>query len=720
MLHEWLGTLYLPDSDLPARDLDPEAVTALRRVVVPGAGSCYRLDDLGRYQEVPARAQATLQLHPVLLRKRIISARADAVAPLPLQESPGLALSYLARAFVQDDQTQGRSLRYGVEPLATVGLGRYGSLSSSGFIGNLFSRRGDTTYRLYDTGQARRLSAGDIAAFAGTIGSAPRLAGLQLARDFSLNDTVLDRPSYTLNGQTELPATLEVFVDGQKRLSDQLSGGQYEVRDLDVSTSGSDVDLVLTNALGEREVIRTRLFGNAFQLAEGASDFSVEAGAARLGENRYEGHFVSGTYRYGWLPWLASELHAESGDGEFALGSAALSLNTGVGRFLLGAGASSQRRDERREFGTQTRASWAMNGRVGDRLNLGLSVDASLSDRFRRYRSVADAPDVSRFSAFASVPGLSLRGSYTEAGGIRSAQSDILIGRGSLTLLAGSQYFFNTQDWLTTVTLSWQPTQPLALPNLAYRHSLLNDGSVISLQANDYLPATQTSYSLTGARQETLTGDRFDQGSLQLGQSWDDLQASYVAQQNRTGSSHSLTVASAIVWHAGSPYATSYVGERQGYVSVHTGLPGVRLTQGIADEYTDAHGTAVFTLPAFSRSDIRLDPDSLPAGYRVDGSLRSVSVMAGAQAEARYVADTPGFFLRIPGFAGQQIRFNGREFPYGPQGAFVVSGQVGSNQLVWDNQQREVQLRSLRTDTPTYVLDREDNTLMRLIEAVRP
>ena len=244
-LHEWLGTLYLQQTDLPLRDLEPAAIAALALTTVPGAGVCYRLDDLGRYVENRARAQASLQLSMPLLRKRSINARPETAPAIPLQTQPALSLSYVARSVVQDDDLLGRSVRYGIEPLLSIGLGRAGNLSSNGFVGNQFSRRGDTTYRYYDTRQAQRWAAGDIAALAGTIGSSPRLAGIQIARDFSLNDNFLDRPAYTLDGQTALPATLDVFVDGQKRLSEQLSGGQYEVRDLDVNTSGSDVELVL-------------------------------------------------------------------------------------------------------------------------------------------------------------------------------------------------------------------------------------------------------------------------------------------------------------------------------------------------------------------------------------------------------------------------------------------------------------------------------------------
>ena len=147
-------------------------------------------------------------------------------------------------------------------------------------------------------------------------------------------------------------------------------------------------------------------------------------------------------------------------------------------------------------------------------------------------------------------------------------------------------------------------------------------------------------------------------------------------------------------------------------------MPDLRLTQGVSDEYSNADGIAVFTIPAFSRSDIRVDLDTLPTGYRLDSATRSVSVSAGAQANARYAVDTPGLFLRIPGVTGSQITVNQREFYYGPRGAYVVSAQVGGNTLSWGNERRIIQLRELRTDTPTYVLDSDGKSLLRLIEEV--
>ena len=186
-------------------------------------------------------------------------------------------------------------------------------------------------------------------------------------------------------------------------------------------------------------------------------------------------------------------------------------------------------------------------------------ADASLSDQFRRYRATTVAPDVTRFSAFASLHGAALRGSYTDAGGIRSAQSELLLAYGSLTLAAGSQYFFNTEDWLGTLSLGWQPTRPAGLPNLAYRHSLLRDGPIAGVQANDFLPDTRNSYRLSAARQQDEQGQYSDQGSLSLSQSLDDLQASYALQQNRDNRNQSVTLASAIAWHDWRPYATSYI-----------------------------------------------------------------------------------------------------------------------------------------------------------------
>ena len=97
---------------------------------------------------------------------------------------------------------------------------------------------------------------------------------------------------------------------------------------------------------------------------------------------------------------------------------------------------------------------------------------------------------------------------------------------------------------------------------------------------------------------------------------------------------------------------------------------------------------------------------------------QQLSVSAGAQALAHYGVDTPGFFLRIPGFTGNSITVNQREFHYGPRGAYVVAGQVGDNSLSWGREQRVIQLRELRTDTPTYLLSSNSPSLLRLIEEV--
>lgn len=719
-LIESLGALHVSERDLPLKSLRPEAVSGLPLVSLPACARCYRLDDLGRYDEDLRTASATLSWHPGLLKPRVIMAEPSA-PPVPLQAEPSLALGYVVRGLQQIPE-QGMARTTGAfEPRLSIGFGRFGSLTSTGVVSSDLSQRGDTVWRHYDAEAQRRLGIGDVISQAGTIGSAVRLGGVQLARDFSLNENFLNRPVYTLGGQTALPATLEVFVDGQRRFSEQLAAGQYQVRDLDVSTSGSDVDLVLTNVLGEREIIRSRLFGNAFRLPEGASDYAFELGTPRRLADRYQGQFGAATWRYGFLPWLAGEIHAEGGDGGHALGSAAISLATGWGRVLLGGGVATQQPEAEpaRRTGSQGRLSWAVSERLSQTLALGLNLDASVSDGFRRYGATQDAPSVYRGSLQLSWRGLSLRSGYTDAGGIRSVQGDVLLARPPFLFSTGVQQFLDGGALVANATVSWQPLQPEALPNVDLRRVVSDRLATDTLRIGDYLPASRTAYAISGSRQQLSDGRISDQGSVSLNQTFDAAQASYLYQLNRDSQLHSLAVAGGVAFHDGSPYLTSYQGERQGHVAVQTEVSGVRVRQGLFEATTDAAGVAVFTVPAFTSTVLSLDVSSLPPGYRAGSTLRQVRVSADSRAVVNLPVDRPGFWLRIPGFTGDDIVFNGRRSRYTRQGAWVVSGQEGINLLSWGTQSRPVRLHALRTDAPTYILS-ADGYLMRLLPGGAP
>lgn len=719
-LVESLGGLHVSESDLPLKGLRPEALAGLSVATLPGCARCYRLSDLGLYEEDVRTASARLDWHPVLLRPRIISAE-PSIPVAPLQVEPSLALSYVVRGLHLAPEQGVASTSGAIEPRLSLGLGRYGSLTSTGVVSSDLSQRGDTVWRHYDVEAQRRLGIGDIISQAGTIGSAVRLGGIQLARDFSLNENFLNRPVYTLGGQTALPATLEVFVDGQRRFSEQLAAGQYQVRDLDVSTSGSDVDLVLTNVLGEREIIRSRLFGNAFRLPAGASDYAIEMGTPRRLADRYQGLFGAATWRYGFQPWLAGEIHGEGGDGGHVLGSAALSLATSWGRVLLGGGVASQQDGTQagRRMGTQGRLSWAVSERLSPTMALGLNLDASVSDEFRRYGSTQDAPSVYRGSLQLSWRGLSLRSGYTDAGGIRSLQGDVLIARPPFLFSTGVQQFLDGGALVMNATLSWQPLQPEALPNVDLRRVVSDRLATDTLRIGDYLPASRTAYAFSGSRQQLSENRVSDQGSVNLNQTFDVVQASYLYQLNRDSQLHSLALAGGVAFHGGSPFLTSYQGERQGHVAVQTEVPGVRVRQGLFEATTDASGVAVFTVPAFTSTLLSLDVSSLPSGYHAGSVLRQVRVSADSRAIVNLPVDRPGFWLRIPGFTGDEIIFNGRRSRYTRQGAWVVSGQEGINTLSWGKESRQVRLHALRTDAPTYILS-DDGYLMRLLPGGAP
>ena len=142
-----------------------------------------------------------------------------------------------------------------------------------------------------------------------------RLGGTQITRDFSMRPDLITFPLPTVTGSAAVPSTVDVLVNGSRALSQEVAPGPFAVPQLPVITGAGQVQLTITNALGQQVTSTLPFYASSSLLAPELFTYSLEGGFVRREwgalSNDYGPFAASGTYRRGLTDDLTIELHAE-------------------------------------------------------------------------------------------------------------------------------------------------------------------------------------------------------------------------------------------------------------------------------------------------------------------------------------------------------------------------------------------------------------------------
>lgn len=264
---------------------------------------------------------------------------------------------------------------------------------------NAFSRSG--TRAVYDdVDRLNRWIVGDLVPQGRGFQGMQDLAGVSVARSYSMMDpqrNVAPRGGRTFTLDRE--ATVEAFVNGRAVRTIRLAPGSYDVSDFPFVQGSNDVDLVITDDSGRRDVISFSLFVDRTQLAPGLSEYALHAGvlSSRRGSGvDYSDDFAfSGFYRFGFSENLtlgANFQYAQESalvGGEFVWGSSWGTLGGDVAYSSLDAGD-----------GWATNLSYERLVQDGEG---GMSIMATVETRSRRFGAVGQLTPDNPFSFSAAV-----------------------------------------------------------------------------------------------------------------------------------------------------------------------------------------------------------------------------------------------------------------------------------------------------------------------------
>lgn len=233
---------------------------------------------------------------------------------LPNVVKPGFFLDYDASINSGDHGYESHGIL-----LEGVAFGQWGSgvtgLVMSGNRQNDQAVRTESYWRKDLPGPMETLVLGDTVSDGGSWSRPARYAGVRWARNFSLRPGFISMPMPNLSGTAALPSTIDVLINNRRQNTEQVNPGPFELTNVPVMSGAGEINLIVRDLLGRESVISQSYYFSPRLLAEGLSDFSLEAGVLRenygIKNNDYGNSFMSGTGRYGLTSALTAGVHLE-------------------------------------------------------------------------------------------------------------------------------------------------------------------------------------------------------------------------------------------------------------------------------------------------------------------------------------------------------------------------------------------------------------------------
>lgn len=324
----------LPGDKLPPGDVNVDSLPQVK----------------SRYDSVGQRLLLTVPTDWVASRTVALGEQERRVRP---RASNGAVLNY---DFYASDTNHGLRQASLWHEMRLFGDG--GSLSSTGALREVFRgypgqdegyMRYDTTFNSTNDDNAWSWSLGDVISDSLSWSNSVRLGGINVGRDFSLRPDLITYPLPAFSGEAAVPSTVDVFINGYRSGSTELTPGPFTLTNLPYINGSGDAVLVTTDALG-RQVSTTLPFYVASELLKpGLSDGAFSAGALRRNYGvknfDYGPAAASGSWRYGVTDFWTLETHGEAAEKLTLAGVGSLFK---IGRFgvINGAGSWSSMREQ--------------------------------------------------------------------------------------------------------------------------------------------------------------------------------------------------------------------------------------------------------------------------------------------------------------------------------------------------------------------------------------
>lgn len=289
-----------------------------------------------------------LDIPPAWLPDQAISAFNNPTR-VPAQVSPGILLNYdlyLNRVNHHNERLNTWSeIRY---------FGPGGALSTDGIIRTGSGARGansdaylryDTYWTNEDEDHSVSWTIGDQVTPSLAWSNSVRIGGIGIGKDFSIRPDIITYPLPSFSGESAVPSTLDLFINGYRTGGAQLQAGPYSLTNIPFVNGAGNAVVVTHDALGRQLVTTLPFYVSSDLLTPGLDDYSFSTGVLRkdygVKSFTYRQWVATGSYRRGITEWLTLEA---LGEGAESLGLAGIGSLVRLGQFGVVNGAWSHSR----------------------------------------------------------------------------------------------------------------------------------------------------------------------------------------------------------------------------------------------------------------------------------------------------------------------------------------------------------------------------------------
>jgi outer membrane usher protein len=266
----------------------------------------FKVNDINLTLQINARTN--------LLTNRTVKSFSDNTPPADLIQAKdnSLFLNYAVNVNAAQNQRTDATI------FTELGYSFDKSLLYSGFRYNGINgfQRGFSNLTIDDPNNLNRTIVGDsFVNNSSNLGGNPTIGGLSFGRKFALNPyLVTSYQDFSLRGAVTTPSTVDIYNNGVFLRREQLSPGQYELRNLPLNTGNNNTTAIVRDSFGREQVINNLNYFSANILKPGLTDYNFNVGFRRQENNsnpNYQELLAVGNYRAGINEQVTAGLRAE-------------------------------------------------------------------------------------------------------------------------------------------------------------------------------------------------------------------------------------------------------------------------------------------------------------------------------------------------------------------------------------------------------------------------
>ncbi len=570
----------------------------------------------------------------------------------------------------------------------------------------------DTVWTHDDPARMTTLKVGDSITDGGMTGLATHFGGIQYGTNYSTQPYFVSLPLPTLKGEAALPSTVQLYVNGVLKSTQQVPPGPFTVPAVPVVTGAGQATMVVQDMLGRQQVISAPFFTAANMLKAGLNDYSFSVGALRdnygLASDDYGPFAATGKFRHGFTGDFTGEVHGEVSSGLEDASLGGTYANPAIGALSLALAGSHSGLGN----GALGLLGWQQQWPV---FNAGFSAQFA-SPGFTELGydglpapSKQIAADVGAFFGRGSSAALTYVDQDNSLSGhvrlLTATYSMGVFGNGFLNVIA-----FRTLGGVSNNGATITFTKPFGeRSNVSVGVERQNHLDHAFAQVQQSLPAgTGSGYRVsTEVGPAAVNQAEYDYqsrvGTYRVGAMSTEGQTSYQGE-----------AAGALAFIGGGVYATRTITNSFGLVQV----PGIAGVTVYADNQpvgvTDKHGDALLPLlRPYENNPISLDAQTLPLAAQVSTLDATAVPRYSSGAVVKFaVTSTRGATLTVnladgqPLPAGATVRIvgQGQDFPVGLKGEVYLTGLEAHNviEASWDHRscRAKVDMRPSRDPLP--------------------